>query len=453
MSTAVVLAPLDTATPAKASAQHDSNNQTLPIILREVAESTSEPLVPPFNNTDRFSLSDLVFEATTDIGARPARLMMTLLGTVLGIGALVATLAFSQTAAKQIESLFSANASRAVSITANSTTTGNGAAVTTARLPWDGVERIERLNGIDAAMMVSRVNIGNDTITTLPIHDPSAAAVAAPALFGATHDFIAATSSNLITGRTFDAGHEARADRVALLGARAAERLNVNRVDTQPALFIGDTPYAIIGIFDETQHRPDLMDAVVIPLETARVNFGVPAPEEMLIAIAKGAGPQVGAQAPVALDPNTPDGYRVAAPSGTSQLANNVGSDVNTVLLILGGVVLLAGGVGIANVTMLAVMERTPEIGLRRAVGATGRQISGQFMVEAVVIGLFGGMIGAALGTLSVVVVSMVRGWAPVASPWLAIAGALLGAIVGLIAGGIPARRAASIEPVAALRS
>jgi len=402
---------------------------------------------------DRFSVSDLIFEATTDIGARPARLLMTLLGTVLGIGALVATLAFSQTAARQIEALFSANPSRAVSITANSTSTGTGQSVASTRLPWDGVERIKRLNGVEHAMMVSRVNLGADTITALPINDPSAAAIAAPALFGATPDFVATTSSTLVTGRVFDAGHEARADRVALLGSRAAERLNVNRIDTQPSIFIGESPYAVIGIFDDAKLRPDLMDAVVIPLGTARANFGITAPEELLIAIAKGAGQQVGQQAPIALDPNSPASFRVSAPSGQSQLANNVGADVNTVLLILGGVVLLAGGVGIANVTMLSVMERTPEIGLRRAVGATGRQISGQFMVEAVVIGLFGGMIGAALGTLAVVVVSMLRGWAPVADPRLALAGAVLGALVGLVAGGIPARRAATIEPVAALRA
>jgi len=115
--------------------------------------------------------------------------------------------------------------------------------------------------------------------------------------------------------------------------------------------------------------------------------------------------------------------------------------------------VLLAGGVGITNVTMLSVMERTPEIGLRRAVGATSKQIAGQFMIEAVVIGLLGGLIGASLGIIAVIAVSAFRGWAPVADPRLALGGAVLGALIGLVAGAIPARRAANIEPVAALRA
>jgi putative ABC transport system permease protein len=125
---------------------------------------------------------------------------------------------------------------------------------------------------------------------------------------------------------------------------------------------------------------------------------------------------------------------------------------VNGVFLVLAVIVLLAGGVGIANVTMLSVMERVGEIGLRRAVGATGRQIAGQFVAESVVIGLLGGLIGAALGVFAVVGVAVARSWTPVVNPWVAVGGALLGAVVGLVAGGLPARRAARIEPVDALR-
>jgi putative ABC transport system permease protein len=114
--------------------------------------------------------------------------------------------------------------------------------------------------------------------------------------------------------------------------------------------------------------------------------------------------------------------------------------------------VLLAGGVGITSVTMLSVVERTGEIGLRRAVGATARQIAGQFVAESVVIGLLGGLIGAAVGVFGVVAISAARGWAPVVDPWVALGGIGVGAVLGLLAGGLPARRAARIEPVEALR-
>lgn len=120
--------------------------------------------------------------------------------------------------------------------------------------------------------------------------------------------------------------------------------------------------------------------------------------------------------------------------------------------VILSVIVLLAGGVGIANVTTLSVMERVGEIGLRRAIGATRRQIAWHFIVKSIIIGLLGGLIGAAVGVFAVVAISIVQQWTPVVDPFVAFGGALLGAVVGLVAGGFPARRASRIEPVTALR-
>jgi putative ABC transport system permease protein len=239
---------------------------------------------------------------------------------------------------------------------------------------------------------------------------------------------------------------------VAVLGVRAAKELGINRVDRQPSIFIGDTSYTVIGIIEKVERRADLLDSVILPMGTARADFGVTAPVEVQVQIAVGAGSLVKRQAPIALDPNAPDSFTVQAPSGKSDLRENIQADINVVFLILGGIALLAGGLGIANVTMLSVMERIGEIGLRRALGATRRNIATQFMVESVVIGLLGGLIGSALGVFAVVIVSVVQGWTPIIDPWLAIGSALLGAVVGLAAGAFPARRASNIEPITALR-
>lgn len=405
-------------------------------------------------HADRFTFQDLVAEATADIGSRPARLVMTILGTVLGIASLVATIGFAQTAAAQIASQFNGAASTQVIVTAAEAQSGSqSTTVAAGRLPWDSPERVTLLAGVESATLIGEVELAEgETITAVPVNDPSAAPTASPRLYSSSAELLDTAEGALVTGRFFDAGHDSRADRVAVLGSRIAEKMGINRVDSQPSVFIAGVAYAVIGIVDGFERKSELLDAVIIPTGSARADFGLAAPSELDIRIAVGAGPQVAEQSVLALQPDDPDTLKAQAPSGASDLSQSVQADVNVVFLILGVIALLAGGLGIANVTLLGVMERIGEIGLRRALGATRRQIGAQFMVESIVIGFIGGLIGSALGVLGVLAVAIVQGWTPVADPLVAVAGALLGAVVGWASGWYPARRAARIEPVAALR-
>ena len=417
-------------------------------------DAVDAALVPAIAHADRFTFQDLVAEATSDIGSRPARLVMTILGTVLGIASLVATIGFAQTAAAQIASQFDGAAATRVVVTAATAQSGSqNQSVAAGRLPWNSPDRVAQLAGVESATLLGEVELTEgETITAVPVNDPSAAAVASPRLYSASPDLLDTAEGGLVTGRFFDAGHDARADRVAVLGQRAAERMGINRVDSQPSVFVGGVAYAVIGIVDGMERRSELQDAVIIPMGAARADFGLAAPSELDIRIVVGAGPQVAEQAVLALQPDDPESLEAKAPSGSSDLSQSVQSDVNVVFLILGVIALLAGGLGIANVTLLSVMERIGEIGLRRALGATRRQIGAQFMVESIVIGFIGGLIGSALGVFAVIAVAVVQGWTPVTDPLVAVAGAVLGAVVGWGSGWYPARRAARVEPVAALR-
>ncbi len=126
--------------------------------------------------------------------------------------------------------------------------------------------------------------------------------------------------------------------------------------------------------------------------------------------------------------------------------------DVNSLFLAFGAVALIVGGLGIANVTLLSVIERTGEIGLRRALGARRRHIAAQFLLESAVTGLLGGLIGAALGVVAVVAVSVSKQWTPILDLQVALLAPAVGALIGLLAGAYPALRAATTEPITALR-
>lgn len=407
--------------------------------------------VQPSRRRGHFTLRDLLTEASHGIGARPGRLLLTILGTVLGIGALVVTIGMAQTGAGQVARQFDAVAATQVVVKPATTQTRSGeqAAV---RLPWDSADRIARLNGVVAAAMLGGVDTGGAQISAVPIKDPTAVATVAPPVVAATADLLPALRAQLATGRFFDAGHDERGDRVVVLGPDAAARLGINRVDSQPSIFIGSDAYTVIGIVSEFGTRRDLVNAVLMPMGTARADFGLQSAQEVQVQIDVGAGSLVARQAAIALAPGAPDSIDVRAPASGNGLRDNVQADLDAVFLVLGGVALLVGGLGIANVTLLSVMERVGEIGLRRALGASRRQIGAQFIVESVVIGLLGGLIGAALGVMVVVGWSAVREWTPILDLRMAFGAALLGGLIGLLAGAYPALKAASLEPVAALR-
>ena len=419
---------------------------------RNPEDPAATGLVSPVPAADRFSFADLLLEATADLGTRPGRLLMTLAGTILGIGALVATLGFAQTTAGQLARQFDAFAATQVIASPATAQNADGNSVATASLPWDAVERMERIAGIEQAALIAEVELRDGTVTAVPVNDPSAVPGAAPRVFAASAGLVDTLEGNVRYGRLFDSGHDVRHDRVAVLGNRLADRLGITRVDSQPSIFIDGLPYAVVGVFGDVQQRTELLESVVISTGAARSDFGLSAPGEVQARIVIGAGPQVADQAALSLSPDDPERIDVAAPQGRSQLAGNIQADVNLIFVVMSVVVLLAGGVGIANVTMLSVMERTGEIGLRRAIGATRRQIAAQFVAESVIIGLLGGILGAAAGVFAVITISLSQQWTPVLSPLVACGGALLGALVGLAAGSFPARRATRIEPVAALR-
>ena len=399
----------------------------------------------------RMSGRDLVAEAVAGIFARPGRTVLTVLGTVLGIGALVATLGVAKTAGNQIVGRFDELAATSVVVTNDPGFFGGGE--TRAPIPSDAEARLTRLNGVTAAGSMGPVDVQGVLVRSVPIPDPLAQTEFQMSVYGASPGLLAAVRGELATGRWFDAGHSDRADRVAVLGTGAAQRLNITRVDQQPVVFVGEEAFVVVGILEEVLRQPELLNAVVIPEGTARERYGYTSASTVQIDVEVGAAALIAQQAAIALSPNEPGLMRVQKPPEPADLRRDVEGDVNALFLVLGGVALLVGAIGIANVTLVSVLERVGEIGLRRALGAARRHIAGQFLVESTAMGFVGGVIGASLGVLVVVGISASRTWTPVLDPWVPLAAPLIGAVTGLVAGLYPALRAARLEPVEALRA
>jgi len=403
--------------------------------------------------SSRFSLRDLVSESVAGMLARPGRTVLTVLGTVLGIAALVATLGLAKTAGNQIVTRFDALAATSVTVSNRSQGFSFSEEPRESHIPWDAEDRLTRLNGVVAAGTQSIVDTARELVRSVPINDPLGQSEFSVDVYAASPGLFAAIGTTLHTGRVFDAGHDQRREPVAVLGPGAARRLNITRVDQQPAIFVGDTTLVVIGILEDTEREPVLLDAIIIPNGAAQGLFGLLAPAEVQIRTEIGATRLIGEQAAVALSPNDPSLLRVSLPPEPKAVKEQVASDVNTLFLVLGGVALLVGAIGIANVTLVSVIERVGEIGLRRSVGATRRQVAAQFLGESAAMGFVGGIIGASIGVLVIVVVSAVRQWTPVLDAWVPLAAPLVGAAIGLIAGLYPSWRAASLEPIEALRS
>ncbi len=406
--------------------------------------------VPASVQRSVFSWRDLLSESAAALTAKPTRTLLTALGTILGVAALVTTIGLAKTAGNQIVSRFDELEATRVLVRPVDRQQGQNN-VEVSVIPFDADDRLTRLNGVVAAGTKSDVPI-EGLARSVPVVDPLGQNEFQIPVIAASPGLFPAVRATLETGRVFDIGHDERADNVAVLGPGAARRLNVSRVDNSPAIFVGTETFAIIGILADVEREPDLLNAIIIPNGHARERLGLGAPAEVHIETEIGAAELIGSQAALALAPDNPELLRVSVPPSPRGVRTSVESDVNALFLILGAVSLLVGAIGIANVTLVSVLERTGEIGLRRALGATRSHIASQFLFESAALGALAGLLGSSLGILTIVAVSATRQWTPVLDPWLPVAAPPLGALIGLLAGTYPAWKAAATEPITALR-
>lgn len=403
----------------------------------------------------RLRRRDLVSESVSAVAAKPGRAALTAFGTVLGVGALVATLGLTSTARSQISEQFDAYEATEVRIEGSAGSelledAAPGAGIPSI-FPADADARLARVPGVQSSGVFWSADTAGVQRRWSDTADHAGAALPVFAVSPGALDVVALDVGR---GRVFDEFHQRRGEPVILLSRAAARALEVTDVVAQPVVFIGSSPFTVIGIYGDARRHPEVLAGVIVPSSAAARVWGLGATgrHQILVATQPGAAQVVSRQAAVALRPNAPESLTALAPPDPKALRAQVDSEVANLFLVLSVVSVAAGAFGIANTTLVSVLERVPEIGLRRALGARRMDVARQFLLESALLGTAGGVAGAVLGTLIVAVVSIARTWTATVEPLALLPAPLLGTITGLLAGVYPAIHAAGIAPAEALK-
>jgi putative ABC transport system permease protein len=395
----------------------------------------------------RLRWSDTILEALAATTRRLARTLLTALGTILGVAAFVTTTGLAATASAQVSESFDALKATEVRIQDASPDGTNP-------FPDNVDQRLQRLNGVNHAGLSYPVpdngNLTPRNTASRPLGNTTQQIPIIAATPGALH----AARPTLATGVLFNQFHLDRAEPVAVLGRVAATQLGITRIDNQPAVFIGDTGYTVVGIIGDTARNADILLAAIIPTTTEHLAIGsTPDSLEVLIDTAPGAAQLIGRQALLALRSQQPERLAALVPPDPTTLRDGVESDVTSLYYALAALSLAVGTIAIANATLLSTIERSPEIGLRRALGAKRSHITRQIIVEASATGTVAGIAGTALAIIIVAAVAASRGWTTTIDPSIIAAAPLIGLLTGAIAGALPAMRASRTPPAVTLRT
>jgi putative ABC transport system permease protein len=384
------------------------------------------------------------------------RTALTMLGIVIGVGAVIVMVAIGNGAQSQIKRQISGLGTNLIVITAGTTRTGGASqgAQSFNRLTVEDVDAIRREGTLLAAVspvIVTRTQVvGSSGNWRAEVN-------------GVSTDFFAIRDWTTTSGELFTEDDVRTKRTVVLLGATVAKNLFADGDPVGSEIRLGKTPFTVVGVLaskGQTASGSDQDDVVVVPYTAAQSRLNgfsflgqilamaaspndlAPAQEELKVIMRAAHGIPNGGT----------DDFTVRDQTAIAKAATSTSSIMTSLLAAIASVSLIVGGIGIMNIMLVSVTERTREIGIRMAIGARGSDVMLQFLVESIVMCLLGGLLGLVVGVGGASLVGRLTGWTivtPASAVFLAVG---FSAAVGIFFGFYPARKAASLDPIQALR-
>ena len=388
---------------------------------------------------------DLGALASVGLRTRKLRAALSALGISIGVAAIVAVLGLAASSSAGL-------LAEIAQLGTNLLTATNGTSITgqPAELPVAAPGMVGALPGVTAVQYTGALsNVNAYRSPYIPAIDTNALSVDA-----SSTGLPAVAGTSLAQGRYLNAATEN--EPVAVLGYQAAQRLGIDRLWPGEKIWVGGTWFYVTGILNPATLTPEIDSSVLIGFPAAQKYLGFDGhPSELYVRTQdnQSATTTVDNLLGYQANPEDPSGVSVSQPSAALTAQADAAGAFDTLFLGLGAVALLVGAVGVANIMIISVLERRQEIGLRRALGATRGQIRIQFLSEAILLSLIGGIAGVVMGVISTAVYAQTKGWT-IVIPAQAWASGLAAALaIGAIAGLLPAIRAARLSPTEALWS
>jgi putative ABC transport system permease protein len=367
---------------------------------------------------------------------RPLRAVLSALGIGIGIAAMVAVISIPASSRQALRDQLATLGTNLLTAAPGRTIMGDAASLPPTSVPM--VARIAPVTAVSATGVVDATIRRTDRV---PEEETSGVAVLA-----ARTDLLRVLRGSLHEGRFLSEVTENFP--AVVLGSVAATRLGVGAGDQ---VWLDGRWFTVAGVLDAMPLAPEIERAALIGWPAARDTGFDGHPTTIYVRADDTSVEDVRSVLGATINPSAPGEVQVSRPSEALAAQRFTETSFSALFLGLGGVALLVGGVGVANTMVISVLERRREIGLRRALGASRRQVRGQFLAESVLLSLLGGVVGVLVGVGVTAGYALTRDWPAVFPPVALVGGVAVAAVVGALAGAYPAMRAARLSPTEAL--